>query len=120
MRDLIGIIARVTHEANRAWCEAHEDASQLPWELAPDWQRDSAVEGVRFHLANPDAGDSAAHDSWLNHKRADGWVFADVKDPVAKTHPCMVPFDQLPVEQQAKDAIFGAIVHAINRAYVQG
>jgi len=111
--DMIKTIAQVAHEANRAWCAANGDFSQPAWDDAPQWQRDSAVDGVRFHLENPDAGDSASHENWMRHKVADGWVYDDVKDPEAKTHPCMVPFDQLPREQQAKDALFRAIVHAI-------
>lgn len=106
-------IARVCHEANRAYCQALGDNSQPTWEDAPQWQRDSAVAGVRFHLANPQAGPEASHESWLAQKEADGWVFGEQKDPEAKTHPCMVPFNELPPEQQAKDFIFRSIVHSM-------
>ena len=105
-------IARVCHEANRAWCEANQDFSQPRWDDAPEWQRESAINGVMFHRANPDAGDSASHDSWMAEKLATGWKWGIVKDAEIKTHPCIVPFDQLPREQQIKDAIFRAIVHA--------
>ena len=105
-------IARVCHEANRAWCEANGDFSQPNWEAAPDWQKESAMNGVAFHRANPDAGDSASHDNWMAEKVAAGWVYGEVKDPDAKTHPCIVPFGELPRHQQIKDAIFRAIVHA--------
>jgi hypothetical protein len=107
------VIARVAHEGNRAWCIAHGDLSQPRWEDAPDWQVRSAIDGVRFHRANPDAGDNASHDAWMAHKIADGWVYGETKDPDAKTHPCLVPFDQLPFEQQAKDRLFRSIVHAL-------
>jgi hypothetical protein len=106
-------IARVCHAANKALCESFGDLSQKPWAEAEDWQRDSAVKGVEFALANPDAGDSAQHDAWMADKVAAGWVYGEVKDPAAKTHPCIVPFDQLPPEQKAKDAIFRAIVRAM-------
>ena len=112
--DILEQIAHVTHEANRAWCIANGDLSQPLWDDAPDWQKESAMAGVKFHLTNPDAGPSASHDSWLAHKEAEGWVYGPVKDPVAKQHPCMVPFDQLPKEQQIKDVLFRSIVHAIN------
>lgn len=106
-------IARVCHEANRAWCVVNDDLSQCAWGDAEQWVRDSAVAGVAFHLDNPGAGDSASHDAWMAHKIADGWVYGETKDPVAKTHPCLVPFDQLPREQQLKDRLFRAIVHAL-------
>lgn len=107
------VIAKVCHETNRAYCQALGDDSQPTWEDAPQWQRDSAVAGVRFHLANPQAGPKASHESWMAQKEADGWVHGEQKDPEAKTHPCMVPFSELPTEQQAKDFIFRGIVHAM-------
>ena len=106
-------IARVCHEANRAWCIAHKDDSQLQWEHCEDWQRKSAYEGVKFALQNPDASDSAQHDAWMADKIKDGWVYGAVKDAAAKTHPCLVPFDQLPAFQQTKDRLFRAIVRAL-------
>lgn len=107
-------IARVCHEANRAYCAATGDASQPAWEDAPPWQRESAVIGVRFHLANPHAGDEASHEEWLRVKRAEGWVYGATKDAAARTHPCMVPFHKLPEEQQRKDTLFRAVVHALS------
>lgn len=109
----IETIARVTHEANRAWCECHGDFSQAEWDDAPDWQKESARAGVRFHLANPDADASASHVEWLRHKQAEGWVYGPVKDSSRKEHPCMVPFEELPAHQQAKDRLFRAVVHAL-------
>jgi hypothetical protein len=106
-------VARVCHEANKAWCEANGDNSQPAWSDAPDWQRSSAINGVRFHIGNPDAPASASHDSWMAEKVATGWVYGDVKDPEAKTHPCMVPFEELSAVQQAKDRLFKATVHAL-------
>jgi hypothetical protein len=105
-------LARICHEANRAWCEFNGDASQQPWDEAPEWARESARQGVLFHLRNPSAGDSASHDAWMKQKLADGWGWGPEKDPAAKKHPCMVPFDQLPPEQQFKDRLFRTLVHA--------
>lgn len=106
-------IAEVCHEANRAYCLGLGDTSQPLWADAPDWQKDSAVNGVIFHLENPDAGDNASHENWLAEKRATGWKYGPVKDPDKKEHPCFVPFEDLPVEQQAKDRLFRSIVHAL-------
>lgn len=102
-------VARVAHEANRAYCAALGDVSQSAWDLAPDWQRQSAIAGVAFHAANPDASPAASHESWLAEKERDGWKYGEVKDPEKKEHPCFVPYDQLPAEQRAKDYIFSAV-----------
>ncbi len=106
------IIAMVCHEVNKAYCEAMGDMSQPPWDKAPEWQKDSAFLGVELHTNN-NVGPEASHESWMNQKLAEGWVWGEVKDPEAKTHPCIVPFDELPKEQQAKDYIFRAIVHSL-------
>lgn len=106
-------VAAVCHEANRAFCEQLGDNSQMPWPLAPDWQRKSAVVGVEFNLANPEAPASASHDSWLAEKERDGWKYGPVKDAEKKEHPCYVPYEQLPKDQQAKDHLFKAVVAAL-------
>ena len=105
-------IAKITHEANRAWCQFNGDNSQETWENSPDWQKQSAISGVKFHLENPNANDSASHEEWLKFKLSEGWVYGEFKDAAAKTHPCMVPFDQLPRDQQFKDKLFRTLVHA--------
>lgn len=106
-------IAAICHEANRALCQRLGDHSQLAWEDAPGWQVDSAINGVTFHRHNPDAPASASHDSWLAEKRRTGWKYGPVKDAGKKEHPCFVPYDQLPPEQQAKDHLFKAICGAL-------
>lgn len=105
-------IARVAHEVNRAYCQSLGDFTQPPWESAPQWQTDSAINGVEFHLS-ADHPPSASHESWLKQKEAEGWKFGPVKDAEKKEHPCYVPYDQLPKEQQAKDFLFRAVVHAL-------
>ena len=106
-------IARICHEVNRAYCEALGDTSQPRWEDAPEWQRNSALNGVTFHRNNPDAGPDHSHNEWLKEKAAAGWKYGPVKDAEYKEHPCFVPYDQLPVEQKAKDYLFRGVVHAM-------
>lgn len=108
-------VAQVAHEINKAYCEAIGDNSQLPWDQAPDWQKESAIKGVEFHLGNPNASASASHESWLKQKAEDGWTYGPVKDAEKKEHPCYVPFEQLPKEQQAKDFLFRQTVHSLSK-----
>ena len=110
------LIAMICHEANRAYCEALGDTSQQSWDRAPDWQKQSAIKGVEYNLADPTAHPEAVHQSWLEEKRRDGWKYGPVKNPETKEHPCFVPYHELPIEQRAKDHIFKAIVAAVSAA----
>jgi hypothetical protein len=78
-------VAGICHAANKAICEAFGDRSQVEWEKAPAWQRESAVKGVLFHMDNPKASPAASHESWMAEKAATGWVYGGVNDADAKT-----------------------------------
>lgn len=105
----VELIARAAHSANRGYCQSLGDNSQPAWDDAPDWQKDSARAGVRFHLAN-DVTPEQSHESWLAVKEADGWKYGPVKDADKKEHPCFVPYADLPADQKAKDFIFKSVV----------
>lgn len=106
----VELAARCAHEANRAWCMQIGDLTQQPWDDAPEWQRHSARRGV----AAVARGESSVqlHESWMRDKLAAGWVFGFEKRPEA-THPCLVPYDQLPRDQQLKDALFQGVVRVV-------
>lgn len=40
MHEQLQQIAKVCHEANKAYCETLGDYSQPEWEAAPAWQKD--------------------------------------------------------------------------------
>jgi len=113
-------IARICHEANRAYCATLGDNTQLPWDDAPEWQRISAVNGVNQVLSDPYTTPEQSHENWLTEKRAAGWSYGPVKDPEAKTHPCFLPYSELPADQRRKDAIFTAIVKSFLCTYIDG
>lgn len=96
--------AMAAHEANRVYCRALGDLSQVQWDDAAEWQRTSALKGVDGVFAGN--GPGASHESWLKEKQETGWVYGETKDAVAKTHPCIVPFEKLPEDQQQKDHLF--------------
>lgn len=113
---LIVEAAIAAHQANKAYCESIGDTSQVDFGDAPDWQRESALNGVCFAIANKFPAPAVMHENWMKEKVAAGWVYGEVKDPnaVPPTHPCIVPYDQLPAEQRAKDDIFrGTIMEVL-------
>jgi hypothetical protein len=113
--ELFERIAEVCHEANRAYCLALGDNTQVSWDEAGDWQRLSAIKGVRFKDEFPDSTPEDSHKSWLIEKQNTGWTYGPIKDAELKTHPCMVEYDALPDSQRAKDYIFQAIAGTLLR-----
>lgn len=103
--------ARAAHEANRAYCIALGDTSQPAWDDAPDWQRSSAINGVKGVIGGN--GPEQSHESWLAEKQATGWKYGPVKDPERKEHPCFVLYADLPQAQKAKDHVYVAVVGAM-------
>lgn len=113
----IHALARIAHETNRAYCLSIGDASQPPWDSAPEWAKQSAVKGVLGVLQGNGPGES--HAGWMQERLAAGWVYGEVKDVEKKTHPCLVPYEQLPPEQRKKDALFVTVVAAAGLVFAR-
>jgi len=111
-------IARICHEANRAYCITQGDNSQPSWENAPDWQKESAINGVKFHSLNEYTTPADSHKSWLKQKEEEGWKWGVSKDAELKEHPCFTAYENLPKSQQLKDYIFKGIVDAYKTALI--
>jgi hypothetical protein len=109
----INQIAEVCHEANAAFCRTLGDMSQPSWKDAPDWQQMSAMDGVAAIAAGVVKKPEDSHISWAASKQRDGWSYGAEKDPERKRHPCLVPFADLPLDQQLKDHIFFGIATAM-------
>ena len=41
------------------------------------------------------------HEVWAKKRMEEGWTYAEMRDDKLKTHPCLVPYDQL--SEQEKD-----------------
>ncbi len=108
--EIIEKIARLSHEINRVYCRSLGDMSQEPWSKCPDWQKESAREGVLKILTKQVRTPRESHQSWFDNKQLHGWVYGPCKDPDRKEHPCMVPYDELPPSQRFKDDFFWTCV----------
>ncbi|MFN7056454.1 RyR domain-containing protein [Hyphomonas sp.] len=106
-------IARVVHEALRAWSAANGQHDIPAWEEAPDWMQASTCESVHHALTHPEESGEAQHAQWLRQKEAGGWRYGPVKDAAAKTHPLMVPWNALPDVERRKDVLLQAVVRAL-------
>ena len=105
------ILARVAREALRAYQKTLGDPVSPHLDEAPGWDLESLLDGVRVALSG--ASPAEQHDAWRRWHEARGWRPGPVKDAAALTHPNLVPFEELPVEQRRKDVLFGAVCRAL-------
>lgn len=105
--EMIWLIAKLCHENNREFCSVVCGEHGSPsWEDAPPEIRQSVYEGVVNVVRNPDITPKESHQAWMDYKLAEGWTFGNRKDFAEKTHPNLIPFEQLHVNERFKDHLF--------------
>ena len=102
--------ARAAHKVNNAYCLAVGDAPAPDWEDMTNAQRAGVIQGAAHALRGGTLAES--HALWMASRLAEGWTLGPVKSFTAKTSPCLVPYDDLPLVQRVKDALFQAVVRA--------
>lgn len=46
-----------------------------------------------------------AHEIWAQKRIQDGWVYGQQRDDAKRTHPCLVPYEQLPESEKEYDRV---------------
>jgi hypothetical protein len=113
-------VARVCHEANRAYCLTMGDTSHAPWDDARQDLKDSVVAGVLNIMHGEVTKPGESHKRWYDYKVDAGWRYGETKDPDAKTHPNLVAFEQLPLSEQRKDVLFVSICNTLLGMWPRG
>lgn len=67
------------------------------------------IEMVQYISLTP----AQMYHNWCEFKMNEGWRYGEFKDEESKTHPCLVPYDELSKEQQQKDIIFQETVREV-------
>lgn len=81
-----------------------------PWSARDDAFRDQFVDVIKM-MTGPDrkSDPEELHNDWWDKYKEMGWVYGRERDPVAKTHPDMVPYNELGWREKNKDAVFVAL-----------
>jgi predicted ATPase len=124
-------IARAIHEAyvaaNKDLIDA-DDPRMLPWDDLPEVYRDSnrrQADSHTTHLESVSCGFAPAkadppcrveltpdeveflaqreHERWWSQKRSAGYVFGPLRSDGERTHPSMVPWEELSEDEREKD-----------------
>lgn len=103
-------IAKVCHQANKAWCESVKDFSLVDWEQTSEEDRMTCIKAVEDIMDNPYMTAEDVHNVWLKHKLDSGWKYGPVKDAGKKEHPCIVAYKDLDEHQKSKDILIRNIV----------
>lgn len=107
-------IARIRH---LGWC-CYQIAAGQDYNVEPNKdQYESLLQGVKFGLQNLDMTPEQNHENWMKCKIEQGWVYGEVKDFEKKTHPDLVPFDELPKIEADKDIMDAMMNKEANKLY---
>jgi hypothetical protein len=105
-------IAKVVHNIQVVFCASIGETIPA-WEDALEIMQTATKIGVRDLINNPNATGGFSHEQWMKNKLAEGYVWGVVRDHVKKTHPSLIPFEQLPHNEQVKDHLFVETVRSL-------
>lgn len=87
-----------------------------PWELREPTFREQFLAVIGEQTGPRRSGDpERLHREWVEAYEKMGWRHGEKRDPVAKTHPDMVPYGELGQLERDKDAVFVALCDVARR-----
>lgn len=105
-------IAKLIYEATRVEAD-WSGRSIVPeeWERREEKFREQFVNIINKYISSDKLPTpSKAHASWMHSYFKMGWKYGKTRDTNKKTHPDLIPFEELPRDERDKDAIFLAFV----------
>jgi hypothetical protein len=111
MTDLTERRAEFVYEGARiAAIAAQAPVIPAPWQHRERAFRMQFLDVIERQMGEDRSGSpEELHQSWLDAYEDMGWVYGENYDAAAKTHPDMVPYDQLDQLEQDKDSVFVAL-----------
>lgn len=116
-----GEFAEIVHEVNRLVQKAvikHTGFTRVP--VSVPWAELSGVTRVSLAGALENVRASGvyrpedSHRLWCEDKWSEGWSYGPTLDVGARTHPNLMPWDNLPPLERAKDKIVLALIGALS------
>jgi hypothetical protein len=105
-------IAHIAYDAVQTYCRTIGEDPNLPWAELPEVSREGLIAGTHAVLDGTAGTAEAQHERWCAYWIGKGWITGDVKSNELKTHPNLVTWPELPIEQRMKDVLFRAVVLA--------
>jgi len=108
-------LTKILYEATRLEAEwSHRSVVPEAWEQRDEKFKQQMIEIVKHYLEiDKLPTPEEAHNSWMESYLKIGWQYGKVRDTEKKTHPDLVPYDDLPSDEKEKDAIFLAFMFIV-------
>jgi hypothetical protein len=108
----LGSVAKIVHQAIKAYAESTGDRSINDWQFTSAPDRSKLVRSVAFRIDYPDLHSRDIHQNWIRMRMDDGWTHGEY-DSDYKTHPLLVEYTQLDPVTKIKNSLLCAIVDAL-------
>ena len=106
-------VARIVHEACRAYQNVLADPYPIePWDALDSWRRETVITQVK--MIRMGLSPEMIQDAWVRRIESSGWTWGITKDPMAMTHPGLVPWESLPPEDKKKVMLAFRIVYVLD------
>jgi len=77
----------------------------------------SLMKGTEYVLNNPSTTAEENHNIWMEAKKTQGYTYGEVLDVEKKTHPSMIPFENLSNVEKRKDEMDVLMVKLANQLF---
>lgn len=108
-------VARVVHAALREYESLTHGDDNPPWDELSDEIRWAYIHGVLNVNERADITPEELHENWVENKLRHGWTYGLVKNFLTKTHPCLVPYEELSTVEKGKAILFIAVAKTLLR-----
>lgn len=112
----VEFVAILVHQLNDTYRSLIGETPKGAWETLDEDVKQSTVKGIVYILQNPDVTPAEVHAKWVEERTCEGWSFGETMDPDAKTHPCLTPYEDLPLAHRMKDYLYCSTVKAVMAA----
>lgn len=117
--DKVEFIARVRY---LGWL-CYQMGANLPLHDVPEnfeiskERLESLMKGTEFVLKHLEITAKENHALWMKGKEEQGYTYGEVLDVVKKTHPSMIPYDDLLDVEKRKDDMDLLMIHLCEKLY---
>lgn len=102
-------IAEIAYETNVLYANAI-GKKEPGWAKMKKDDKQMAINDAQFYADNPSSLPDALHNVWLREMEENGYQYGEQEDGDEKTHPHVIPYEQLPDYHRKQATLFRHVV----------